>query len=190
MNTKIVRMKTRRFGDDRGWFAETYSETALRSLGVDIRFVQDNQSFSVQAGTLRGLHFQRPPHAQAKLVRCTRGSLLDVIVDVRRGSPTYGQSVSLVLSADSGDQVFIPEGYAHGFVTLEPYTEIHYKVSDVYAPDCEGGIIWNDPGLLIEWPLPTEGAVLSDKDRALPSFVDFDSPFSYDGQPLELLPDL
>ncbi|MFN3878629.1 MAG: dTDP-4-dehydrorhamnose 3,5-epimerase [Brevundimonas sp.] len=185
-----VVLQPRRFGDSRGWFMETYSEVAALAAGIDVRFVQDNQSFSATEGTVRGLHFQRPPHAQAKLVRCVRGSIMDYAVDVRRGSPTYGQYVAAELTAAGGEQLFVPVGFAHGFVTLEPDVEIAYKVSGLYAPDCDGGIIWNDPMIGIEWPLPGSGAVLSDKDKLLPTLAEFDSPFEYDGRPLEPLPSL
>lgn len=169
---------------------ETYSEARARASGFDVRFVQDNQSFSAQIGTIRGLHFQRPPHAQAKLVRCVRGSIMDYAVDLRRGSPTYGRWVGAKLSAEGGEQLFVPVGFGHAFITLEPDVEVAYKVSDVYAPDCDGGVAWNDPTIGIDWPLPPSGAVLSDKDKALPFLTDFDSPFEYDGQPLEPLPEL
>ncbi|QYF86444.1 dTDP-4-dehydrorhamnose 3,5-epimerase [Brevundimonas sp. PAMC22021] len=180
-------MRPRRFGDARGWFMETYSEGSAAAQDIHVRFVQDNQSFSAASGTVRGLHFQRPPHAQAKLVRCVRGSIMDYAVDVRRGSPTYGQHVAAKLTAEGGEQLFVPIGFAHGFVTLEPNTEIAYKVSDVYAPDCDGGLVWNDPSIGIDWPLPASGAVLSDKDRVLPTLAQFHSPFEYDGQALEPL---
>lgn len=178
----------KRFSDTRGWFMETYSETSARSAGINVRFVQDNQSFSVFQGTIRGLHFQRPPHAQAKLVRCVRGSIMDYAVDVRRGSPTYGQYVAAKLTAEGGEQLFVPVGFAHAFITLEADVEVAYKVTDVYTPDCDGGIVWNDPTIGIDWPLPASGAVLSDKDKILPTLAEFDSPFEYDGQPLQPLP--
>lgn len=183
-------LRPRKFIDARGWFSETYSEAAAAAAGIDLRFVQDNQSFSAAEGTIRGLHFQRPPHAQAKLVRCTRGSIIDYAVDLRRGSPTYGHHVSARLSAEGGEQLFVPVGFAHAFVTLEPDVEVAYKVSDVYAPDCEGGVLWSDPAINIDWPLPPSGAQLSAKDAALPRLADFESPFAYDGQPLEPLPQL
>ena len=182
--------RPRRFGDARGWFMETYSEASALAMGVDVRFVQDNQSFSAAEGTVRGLHFQRPPHAQAKLVRCVRGSIMDYAVDLRRGSQTYGQYVSAKLTAEGGEQLFVPVGFAHGFVTLEANVEIAYKVSDVYAPECDGGILWSDPTIGIEWPQPASGAILSDKDKALPTLAEFDSPFAYDGRPLAPLPAL
>ncbi|MBB1177935.1 dTDP-4-dehydrorhamnose 3,5-epimerase [Pseudomonas sp. FW305-3-2-15-E-TSA4] len=187
-SSPIVPLQARRFGDARGWFMETYSEAAALAAGIEVRFVQDNQSFSAAVGTIRGLHFQRPPRAQAKLVRCVRGSIMDYAVDIRRGSPTYGRHVAAKLTAEGGEQLFVPVGFAHAFVTLEPDVEVAYKVSDVYAPDCDGGIVWNDPTIGIDWPLPETGAVLSDKDRLLPNLVDFDSPFEYDGRPLEPLP--
>ncbi|GAB4064685.1 dTDP-4-dehydrorhamnose 3,5-epimerase [Ancylobacter sonchi] len=181
----VTLLKPRRFGDSRGWFTETYSEAAAAAAGITVRFVQDNQSYSSQAGTIRGLHFQRPPHAQAKLVRCLRGSVMDYAVDVRRGSPTYGHYIATRLTAEGGEQLFIPEGFAHGFLTLEPDVEVAYKVSDIYAPQCDGGIAWNDPEIGIDWPLPPGAeAILSDKDRVLPQLSAFDSPFDYDGQPL------
>lgn len=175
---------TRRFGDDRGWFSETYAETRWAAEGAADRFVQDNQSMSVFTGTIRGIHFQAPPHAQAKLVRCVRGRIIDYAVDLRRGSPTYGQHVAAELSAENGDQLYVPVGFGHAFVTLEPETEVAYKVSDVYAPQCDGGILWSCPTIGIDWPLPETGPVLSDKDTKLPTLAEFDSPFDYDGQPL------
>jgi dTDP-4-dehydrorhamnose 3,5-epimerase len=189
-SSPVVLIKPRRFGDARGWFMETYSEVAALAAGIEVRFVQDNQSFSAFAGTVRGLHFQRPPHAQAKLVRCVRGSIMDYAVDIRRGSPTYGRHVAAKLTAEGGEQLFVPVGFAHAFVTLEPDVEVAYKVSDVYAPDCDGGIVWNDPAIGIDWPLPESGAVLSDKDKLLPVLAEFDSPFEYDGRQLEPLIDL
>ncbi|WP_284876372.1 dTDP-4-dehydrorhamnose 3,5-epimerase [Brevundimonas sp. MEB006b] len=185
-----IALKPRRYGDARGWFAETYSVQFARAAGIDVAFVQDNQSFSSAKGTVRGLHFQRPPHDQAKLVRCLRGSIMDYAVDIRRGSPTYGRFVQARLTAEGGEQLFIPIGFAHGFVTLEPDVEIAYKVSDIYAPDCDGGVRWDDPDIAIDWPLPETGAVLSDKDLSLPGLHEFDSPFDYDGHPLEPLSDL
>lgn len=187
MSSSVVLIKTRRFGDDRGWFCETYAEAKFAALGVADRFVQDNQSYSAQAGTIRGIHFQRPPHAQAKLVRCLRGAIMDYAVDLRRGSPTYGRHVSAELSADNGEQLYVPVGFGHAFVTLTPEAEVAYKVSDIYAPDCDGGVRWDDPDIGIPWPLPASGPVLSDKDRALPLLRDFDSPFAYDGRPLQPL---
>jgi dTDP-4-dehydrorhamnose 3,5-epimerase len=182
-------LEARRFGDHRGWFTEVYSERAAAALGIDVRFVQDNHSLSRPVGVLRGLHFQTPPHGQAKLVRCIRGRIWDVAVDVRKGSPTWGRWVGAELSAENGRQLYIPVGFAHGFVTLEPDTEVTYKVSDVYAPDCDGGIRWDDPEIALPWPLPAGvEPVTSPKDSGLPLLKDFDSPFAYDGRPLEPLP--
>lgn len=180
-------IETRRIGDDRGWFSETYSVARFAAMGIDCGFVQDNHSQSVGVGTLRGIHFQRAPHAQAKLVRCLRGSVMDYAVDLRRGSPTYGQHVAAELSADNGRQLFIPVGFGHAFVTLSPNAEIAYKCSEIYAPDCDGGIRWDDPDIGINWPLPDSGPILSDKDRNLPLLAQFDSPFAYDGVPLGAL---
>lgn len=185
----IVRLIVpRRFGDDRGWFTEVYSEKTFPDLGIPDRFVQDNHSLSVPVGTLRGLHFQTPPHGQAKLVRCIRGRIFDVAVDVRRGSPTYGKWVGAELSAENGHQLYVPVGFAHGFVTLEPSTEVTYKVSDFYAPANDGGIRWDDPTIGLDWPLPAGVTpMLSPKDEKLPLLADFDSPFEYDGTPLSPL---
>lgn len=169
----------RRFGDHRGWFCETYSASKLAEYGISLNFVQDNHSYSAQIGTLRGLHFQAPPHAQDKLVRVTRGRVLDVAVDIRRGSPTYGQYVSAILDAENGAQLLVPKGFAHGFVTLAADTEFLYKVSDTYAPECDAGLIWNDPQLNIDWQLGDLAPVLSEKDRQLPTLADFVSPFLY-----------
>lgn len=180
-------IKAPRFGDARGWFSETYSDRRAKAAGIDVSFVQDNQSFSATTGTVRALHFQRPPHAQAKLVRCVRGSLMDYVVDIRRGSPSFGKWVGAKLTAEGGEQIFVPVGFAHGFVTLEADVEVAYKVTDFYSPDCEGGIVWNDPSIGIDWPLPESGAVLSDKDKVLPTLAEFDSPFEYDGVPLQPL---
>ncbi|MFZ4166813.1 dTDP-4-dehydrorhamnose 3,5-epimerase [Brevundimonas sp. NPDC058933] len=180
----VFLLTPRRFEDARGWFSETYSQASMAKFGVNETFVQDNQSFSRQTGTVRGIHFQRSPHAQAKLVRCVRGSLIDYAVDLRRQSPTFGRWVSVRLSADGGEQLYIPVGFGHAFATLEPDVEIAYKVTDVYAPDCDGGVRWNDPKLAIEWPLPASGAVLSDKDAVLPTLDELDVDFAYDGRPL------
>jgi len=174
----------RRHADSRGWFSETYNAKRLEPYGLPDNFCQDNHSLSRPAGTLRGLHFQSPPHAQAKLVRCLRGRIFDVAVDIRRSSPTFGKWAGLELSAENGKQLFIPFGYAHGFVTLEPDCEIAYKVNDFYAPDCDGGIAWNDPDIAIDWPLGGLSPLLSDKDAILPSLKDFAIDFAYDGKPL------
>lgn len=186
VGSRVKLVKPKRFEDDRGWFMETHSAKLMAAAGIDVAFVQDNHSFSRDIGTIRGFHFQRPPHAQAKLVRCVRGRIMDYAVDLRAGSPTYGDHVALELSADNGAQLFVPAGFAHAFVTLEPDTEVVYKVSDVYAPECDGGIAWNDPRLAINWPLPASGPILSAKDMALPTLDAFDSPFVYDGHPLSI----
>ena len=181
-------IKPKRFGDERGWFTEFYSARRFAEDGIAATFVQDNHSLSRPAGTLRGLHFQTPPHAQAKLARCIAGRIYDVAVDVRKGSPTYGRHVGAELSAENGWQLLIPVGFAHGFVTLEPDCEVTYKVSDYYAPECDGGIRWDDPAIGIAWPLPPGvEPVLSGKDVKLPPLAGFDSPFGYDGHPLEPL---
>jgi dTDP-4-dehydrorhamnose 3,5-epimerase len=181
---RLVRAK--RFGDARGWFTEVYNETTFAGLGITCRFVQDNHSYSQPAFTLRGLHLQAPPAAQDKLVRCTRGRIFDVAVDIRKGSPTYGNWVGRELSAENGDQLFVPVGFAHGFVTLVPDCEVMYKCSALYSPAHEMGVIWNDPRIGIAWPFAQE-PLLSAKDAALPPLAQFASPFDYDGRPLAAL---
>lgn len=174
----VLVLTPKRFGDARGFFSESWNRKTLAEAGLDLpEFVQDNHSLSSQVGTIRGLHYQSPPHAQGKLVRCGRGRLFDVAVDVRRGSPTYGQWVGEELSFENGRQLWIPAGFLHGFLTLEPETEIVYKCTDHYAPECDGAVLWSSAG--IDWPLPTGVApVLSDKDREAPSLSDFDTPFA------------
>ncbi|WP_373006383.1 dTDP-4-dehydrorhamnose 3,5-epimerase [Hyphomonas sp.] len=166
-----------RFGDDRGFFSETYNAETFSAAGIEADFVQDNHSLSTQTGTLRGLHFQAPPFAQSKLVRVLRGAILDVAVDIRRNSPTYGKWVSAELSATNGVQIFVPRGFLHGFVTREPDTEIAYKVDNYYSRECDGAVQWNDPALAIDWGLPADGAILSDKDAQAQSFAAFKTPF-------------
>jgi dTDP-4-dehydrorhamnose 3,5-epimerase len=178
---------TKRFADERGWFSEVYNRDRFSELGLDVAFVQDNHSLSRPAGVLRGLHFQRPPHAQAKLVRCVRGRIWDVAVDIRAGSPTYGKWVAHELTADNGQQLFLPIGFAHGFLTLEPNSEVVYKTSDAYAPDCNDGLAWNDPQIGIAWPSVDGGPILSEKDQALRTLAEFESPFPYDGALLAAL---
>jgi dTDP-4-dehydrorhamnose 3,5-epimerase len=180
-------ISTKRFEDSRGWFQETYNSERLAEHGITDAFVQDNSSMSRPVGTLRGIHFQTPPHAQGKLVRCIRGRILDYAVDLRRGSPTYGQHVSAELTGDNGLQLWVPVGFGHAFITLEPDTEVAYKVTSGYAPTADGGIRWNDPDLAIDWPLPAGGPALSPKDETLPLLAGFDSPFEYDGEPLAAL---
>lgn len=175
IETEIPAVKVfvpKKFGDARGFFSEVYSRKALREAGVECDFVQDNHSLSVEKGVVRGLHYQIPPHDQCKLVRVVRGAVLDVAVDIRRGSPTFGKHVSVLLSADNWKQIYVPSGFAHGFVTLEPNTEVLYKVSSPYAPAHERGIRWDDPALGIEWGVTPEQAVLSGRDQAHPLLKD------------------
>ncbi len=174
-DVKVFSLK--KFGDDRGYFSETYSEKLLQSAGINVRFVQDNQSLSKEKGIIRGLHMQAPPFDQAKLVRVNRGRILDVCVDVRRSSPTYGNWVAAEISEQAWNQIYVPSGFLHGFVTLEEDTEVHYKVSNFYDRNSEGGVIWNDPTLAIDWPLD-RSPILSEKDQLLPKFADFETPFA------------
>ena len=171
-------IEMRRFGDARGAFAETWSRRDFLGLGLGCDFVQDNWSRSERTGTVRGLHFQRPPHAQAKLVRVLRGAILDVAVDLRRSSPTFGEHVAVELAEGDGRMLFVPEGFAHGFCTLRPGTEVAYKVTDDYAPDCDGGVAWDDPDVGIDWPVMPSEAVLSDKDARLPRLRDLRAVFA------------
>ena len=164
-----------KYADLRGFFSETYNKKALAAVGIDINFVQDNHSYSAEKGTVRGLHFQTAPFAQDKLVRVVRGSVFDVVVDLRRGSPTYGRHVSIVLSAGAWNQVLV--GFAHGFMMLEPDTEVIYKVSNYYSPDQDKGLLWNDPDLGIAWPLAENNALLSEKDRIQPRLAELVTPF-------------
>lgn len=183
MTNPVQLIEPKRFGDARGWFTEVYAVPTFRKRGISCTFVQDNHSLSVPRFTLRGLHFQVPPRAQDKLVRCIRGRIFDVAVDVRAGSPTYGRWVGAELSAENGHQLFVPVGFAHGFLTLEEECEVSYKCSDTYAPDCDGGIRWDDPAIGIDWPMPAGTAPkLSAKDGVLPLLADFESPFAYDGR--------
>jgi dTDP-4-dehydrorhamnose 3,5-epimerase len=170
-------VSTRRFGDARGHFAETYSRRDFAALGIAEEMVQDNHSVSAPRGTVRGLHFQLPPRAQAKLVRVLRGRILDVAVDIRTNSASYGRHVAVELSAQNGLMLYIPAGFAHGFATLEPDTEVAYKVSDTYAPDCDRGLAWDDPALGIDWGIAPVAAVLSDKDRRHPRLADLGRVF-------------
>ncbi len=169
----------RRHGDARGFFAEIYRDDALRAAGIELAFVQENQAFSRAAGVVRGLHFQRPPMAQAKLVRVSRGAILDVAVDIRRGSPDYGRHVAVVLDAADGAQLFVPEGFAHGYCTLQPDTEVVYKVNRYYSPADDCGLLWNDPALAIDWRIDPAAAILSDKDRRQPPLAELVSPFAF-----------
>lgn len=173
----VVIVTPRRFGDARGWFSETWVGSKLRAEGIDLTFVQDNQSFSAPRGVLRGLHFQSPPVAQDKLVRVLRGAILDVAVDLRRASPTYGKHISVELSAENGRQLLVPIGFAHGFVTLMPDTEVFYKVTAPYAPECDKGLAFDDPTLGIDWGLDPSDLTLSDKDKKQPLLADLPAYF-------------
>ena len=175
--SEVKVLRPEKHGDGRGFLSEVYNRKALSAAGIEIDFVQDNHSLSARKGTVRGLHFQAPPFAQAKLVRVVRGSVFDVAVDLRRGSATYGRHTSVVLSAEAWNQILIPAGFAHGFMTLEADTEVLYKVSDYYSPEHESGLLWNDPALGIQWPLPAEDVVLSDKDLGHPTLSQLASSF-------------
>ena len=167
-----------RFADERGLFSEVFNEQRFAEAGIVVHFVQDNHSVSAKVGTIRGLHFQSPPFAQDKLVRVLRGRILDVAVDLRRSSPTYGRHVALELSAESWQQLFVPIGFAHGFCTLEPGTEVLYKTSNYYSAAHDRGLAWDDPSLAIQWPVQSDGAILSDKDRRQPRLADLPTYFS------------
>lgn len=175
----VLVVTPRRFGDDRGFFSETYNERSFAEAGIDVRFVQDNHSYSAQRGTVRGLHYQAPPHAQAKLVRVAQGRIYDVAVDARKGSPTFGQHVGATLTAEGGEQIFVPAGFLHGFITLEPDTHVLYKVDDYYSKACDGAVRFDDPALAIDWGDLARSPVLSEKDAAAPSWAEFSSPFVY-----------
>jgi dTDP-4-dehydrorhamnose 3,5-epimerase len=174
-DVKLITPK--RFADARGYFSETWNQPALHVAGVNAVFIQENQSLSRHVGTVRGLHFQTPPHVQHKLVRVLKGRIFDVAVDLRRNSAAYGQWVGAQLSAENGTQIFVPAGFAHGFCTLEPDTEVAYLVSEVYVPAADSALHWRDPDLAIDWPIDPAAAVLSDKDAAAPAFAKFISPF-------------
>ncbi|MDG1127000.1 MAG: dTDP-4-dehydrorhamnose 3,5-epimerase [Hellea sp.] len=176
---EVILFEPTKFSDDRGFFMETFRANVFNEVvGSETVFVQENHSLSAQRGTVRGLHFQSPPHGQGKLVRCTRGSIVDVAVDVRKGSPTFGQHVRVELNAFNAQQLWVPVGFLHGFATLEPDTEVLYKVTDYYAAECDGSVLWNDPGLNIDWGVTESKAVLSKKDAVAPSFNSFQSPFN------------
>lgn len=174
----VVKITPKRFGDHRGFFTETWNKAALAEAGIGVDFVQDNHSMSAARGTLRGLHYQSPPHAQDKLVRCTAGAIWDVAVDARAGSATYGRHVGVELTAESGAQLLVPKGFLHGFVTLSENTEVMYKCSDYYAPEADGSVLWSSLG--IDWPLDGDPA-LSAKDADAPAFADWQTPFRGDG---------
>ena len=171
----------RRFGDERGFFSETFSQAAFEHHVPGMTFVQDNHSLSRDIGVLRGLHFQTPPFDQGKLVRVSRGRVIDVIVDIRRGSPTFGRHVAVELSAENWKQLWVPPGFAHGFCTLEKDTEFLYKVTNPYAPDHDAGIAYDDPDLGITWPVDTADIIQSEKDKILPRLKDIETPFVYEG---------
>ncbi|MCU9613185.1 dTDP-4-dehydrorhamnose 3,5-epimerase [Caldibacillus lycopersici] len=166
------------FGDHRGWFMETYNEADFLEAGINLVFVQDNQSFSAEKGTLRGLHYQLNPKAQTKLVRCIRGAIYDVAVDIRKGSPTYGKWFGIELSAENKKQLLIPKGFAHGFMTLTENVEVQYKVDELYFPECDRGIKWNDPTISIKWPI-NRPPVLSAKDENSPLLEDAENNFRF-----------
>lgn len=169
----------KRFGDARGYFMETFRASLFESEVGSFTFVQDNKSFSAEVGTVRGLHFQLNLRAQGKLVSCAAGALLDVAVDIRQGSPTYGQMVKAELTAENGCQLWVPPGFAHGFCTLQPNTVISYKVTDYYSPDHDRGLLWNDPALAIDWPVTEDNAILSDKDKKQPKLSELETNFVY-----------
>lgn len=173
----VLILTPRRFGDARGWFMETWNAQRMADAGLDLPWVQDNHSFSAAKGTLRGLHFQSPPRAQDKLVRCTRGAILDVAVDIRTGSPSYGHHVAVELTPENGRQLFVPKGFLHGFVTLTDDTEVQYKCTDLYAPENDGAVRWDDPAIGIDWG--TTSPTLSDKDARAPLLSDIGQPFRY-----------
>ncbi|MBI1393441.1 MAG: dTDP-4-dehydrorhamnose 3,5-epimerase [Alphaproteobacteria bacterium] len=176
---EIIHIRPARHGDARGWFSEVYNEALFERAGIKARFVQDNQSLSEHAGTVRGLHFQAPPSAQAKLVRCLRGRIFDVAVDIRAGSPTFGHYTAFEIAAETGAQVYIPEGFAHGFCTLEPATEIAYKVSRYYDRQYDFGIAFDDPALGIVWPFAADQLTLSARDRIHPRLAEAPPHFTF-----------
>ena len=177
LKNELILIKPTRHKDERGFFSETYSRRRYKEFGIDMDFVQDNHSFSLEPGTLRGLHFQAPPNAQGKLVRCGKGAIFDVAVDIRKGSPTFGDWAGYELTEENGHQLYVPVGFAHGFLTLKPESEIVYKCTDYYAPQAEGSIRWDDPSIDIEWPL-SENIILNERDAIAPLLKDFETPFN------------
>lgn len=169
------------FGDHRGFFMESYTDNKFKKAGIDFNFIQDNHSLSNEPGVLRGMHFQTPDKAQTKLIRATSGVIYDVLVDIRRGSPTYGQWEGYILSEYNHRQLLVPKGFAHGFVTLTPYCNIQYKVDEYYSAEHDGGIAFDDSDINIEWPMPIEKLILSDKDKKHPKLADLDNPFVWEG---------
>lgn len=176
---EVLLLTPQRFSDDRGFFSETFSQNWFVNAGLDLHFCQDNHARSTQVGVIRGLHFQFGTARQAKLIRVSAGAILDVAVDIRTGSPTFGQHVAVELSADNWQQLLVPHGFAHGYCTLHPNTEVIYKVDQFYDPTQEAGIHWNDPALGIQWPITASAAILSDKDRMAPSLTDSPVHFTY-----------
>jgi dTDP-4-dehydrorhamnose 3,5-epimerase len=177
----VLVLRPARFVDARGFFSETFRRSWMEEAGLPTGWVQDNHSLSAAIGTIRGLHFQVPPRAQSKLVRVTQGSVFDVAVDLRRGSSTYGRHVAVTLSAANWEQLFVPEGFAHGYCTLEPDTEVLYKVTDYYSPEHDRGLLWSDPALGIDWPVPSEAALVSERDRAHPTLAALPDHFTMEG---------
>jgi dTDP-4-dehydrorhamnose 3,5-epimerase len=178
--SEVVLIQPTRLGDNRGYFSETFRADFFRKNVGPWDFIQDNQSLSADAGTVRGLHFQLDPHAQGKLVRCLAGAILDVAVDIRAGSPTYGKHVKAELTADNGYQLWVPPGFAHGFCTLQPNSMISYKVTDYYSPEHDHGLLWNDPDLQVDWPVNADMAVISAKDRVQPKLAELGTAFVYE----------
>ena len=177
LENELILIKPTRYKDERGFFSETYSRRQYKEFGVDVDFLQDNHSVSWEPGTLRGLHFQAPPYAQGKLVRCGKGAVFDVAVDIRKGSPTFGHWDGYELTEENGHQLYVPAGFAHGFLTLKPESEIVYKCTDYYAPQAEGSIRWDDPSIDIEWPL-SENIILNQRDAVAPLLKNFETPFN------------
>lgn len=176
----VLILTPKRLVDDRGFFSETFNAKRFQDAGISAKFVQDNHSLSLQKGTIRGLHYQTPPKAQAKLVRAVAGSVIDVAVDIRKGSPTFGEHVAVELSAQNGAQLYIPSGFLHGFATLTENAEIVYKVSDFYSHEHDGSVLWNSPELNIDWGISAKDAALSEKDSKAQPWKDFDTPFSFE----------
>lgn len=174
----VLLLTPSKFGDDRGFFSEVYKQDALAEHGFSEAFIQDNHAYSAESGVLRGLHYQSPPFAQDKLVRVIKGSIYDVVVDIRQGSPTFGKWLGVELSAENWQQLLVPKGFAHGYLTLEPDTEVLYKVTNPYAPQCDKGILWNDPAIGIEWPL-SNNPILSAKDEVQPLLADVELEFTF-----------
>jgi dTDP-4-dehydrorhamnose 3,5-epimerase len=175
------------FSDPRGWFVESWTRQRYAAWGISSDFCQDNHSYSRFSGTIRGLHFQRKPHTQAKLVRCVQGRIFDVAVDLRQGSPSFGKWISAILTAERGEQLFVPSGFAHGFQTLEDHCEVIYKVDNYYAPEADAGVVWNDPAIGIDWPLNGSKPLLSEKDSRLPLLSEVQLDFAYEASPLHAL---